>query len=516
MIFFKKKQQKDPTKMASENKEWYDIRETPDIVLVGAGIMSATVAIMLKELEPNLTIAVFERLGEAARESSDAWNNAGTGHSAFCELNYTPANKKGKVDCKKAIKIASQFEISKEFWAHLIEKGYIRNPEKFIKQVPHLSFVWGDENVKFLKNRFASMSKHALFKGMKFTTNAKEIAKWIPLVMEARDDNTPIAATKIDCGTDVNFGNLTRELFRYLDERAGVTVYYNHEVRDITRDKNGQWNLTVANLKKKRKFHVDSNFVFLGAGGGALPLLEKSHIPEAKGYGGFPVSGQWLRCKNRSVVERHAAKVYGKASVGTPPMSVPHLDTRYIDGKKELLFGPYAGFTTKFLKKGSYLDLMKSLEFTNIIPMIAAGLHNISLTKYLIQQASQTHDERMNALREFMPTAKNDDWELLVAGQRVQVIHADEEQGGVLEFGTEIIAAHDSSLVALLGASPGASTSVSIALEILNKCFESNMKSKIWKQKLAKMLPSYGKPIANNRKLVTTMRSRSAKILRLS
>lgn len=514
-MFFKKKPQSDPTKMTSENKEWYDIRQTPDIVLVGAGIMSATLAMMLKELEPNLTIAVFERLGEAARESSDAWNNAGTGHSAFCELNYTPAGKKGQVDIKKAVKIAAQFETSRQFWAHLVAKGYLHSPHNFIRSVPHLSFVWGDENIKFLKNRHAALTKNPLFKGMKFTTKQSDIQKWIPLVTEGRQDSEKIAATRIDCGTDVNFGNLTRAMFEYLDNRSGITVYYNHEVRDIDRDKNGQWNLTVVNLKKRRKFHVDSNFVFLGAGGGALPLLEKSHIPEAKGYGGFPVSGQWLRCKNRDVVERHEAKVYGKASVGTPPMSVPHLDTRFIDGQKELLFGPYAGFSTKFLKKGSYLDLMKSLEFTNLIPMISAGLHNLSLTKYLIQQASQSHQERMDALRQFMPRAKNEDWELLVAGQRVQVIRADEEEGGVLEFGTEIIAAHDSSLVALLGASPGASTSVSIALEILGKCFESKMKSKDWKKKLSQMIPTYGKPLEKNARLVAEARKKSAKILGL-
>lgn len=496
-------------------KEWYDVRETPDIVLIGAGIMSATIAMMLKELEPNLTIAVYERLPEAARESSDAWNNAGTGHSAFCELNYTPADKKGRVDIKKAIKIASQFETSKQFWAHLIEKGYLENPQNFIRKVPHLSIVWEDENVAFLKRRHAAMAKHALFSGMKLTTKPQEIFKWIPLVMEKRDPKQSVAATRIDYGTDVNYGNLTRSLFKYLDQRAGITVYYNHEVRDLTRDKNGQWNLTVVDLKKKKKFHVDTNFVFVGAGGGALPLLEKSGIPEAKGYGGFPVSGQWLRCKNRTVIEKHSAKVYGKASVGTPPMSVPHLDTRYIDGKKELLFGPYAGFSTKFLKKGSYLDLMKSLEFTNLIPMIAAGLHNVSLTKYLIQQATQSHDERMDALREFMPDAKNADWELLVAGQRVQVIRSDEEKGGVLEFGTEIIAAHDSSLVALLGASPGASTSVSIALDVLGRCFESNMQSKAWKKKLREMVPSYGKSLANNSKLIAAMRRRSAKVLQL-
>jgi len=495
-------------------KEWYDIRETPDVVLIGAGIMSATLAMMLKELEPKLTIAIFERLGEAARESSDAWNNAGTGHSAFCELNYTPLIGK-KIDITKALKIASQFELSREFWAHLVASGYVGSPDAFIRSVPHMSFVTGEENVDFLRKRHAALAKTALFKGMLYSNKAELVQKWIPLVMEGRSTSEKVAATRIEYGADVNFGNLTRAMFKHLDAQSGITVCYHHEVRDLQRDANGQWNLTIQNLKKKKKFHLDSNFVFIGAGGGALTLLEKSDIEEAKGYGGFPVSGQWLRCKNRKVIERHHAKVYGKAAVGSPPMSVPHLDTRHIDGKQELLFGPYAGFSTKFLKKGSYLDLMKSLGFTNLLPMVAAGLHNISLTKYLIAQATQSHADRIAALREYMPQANPADWELLVAGQRVQVIRADEEEGGVLEFGTEVIAAHDSSLVALLGASPGASTSVAIALDILGKCFEGKMRSKEWKKKLAQMIPAWGKSLGKNSPLVAASRKRTAKILRL-
>lgn len=489
--------------------------ESPDAILIGAGIMSATVAMMLKELEPDLTIAIYERLPEAARESSDAWNNAGTGHSAFCELNYTPMRGKGKVDCSKAIKIAAQFEVSRQFWAHLVDKGYIHNPENFIRRVPHHSFVSGRENVRFLEKRHAILAKHPLFRGMKLTKKPAQIGEWAPIIMAGRATDEPVAATRIEYGTDVNFGNLTRAMFGYLERRSGITVRYNHEVRDIERDENGQWRLTVVDLKKKRKEEVDANFIFIGAGGGALPLLEKSDIEEAEGYGGFPVSGQWLRCKNQEIVERHEAKVYGKAAVGTPPMSVPHLDTRYIDGKKELLFGPYAGFSTKFLKKGSYLDLMKSLEFDNLIPMISAGLHNISLTKYLIQQATQSHEERVAALREFMPEARAEDWELLVAGQRVQVIRADEEQGGVLEFGTEVIAAADGSLVALLGASPGASTSVAIALDILEKCFESKMATREWKKRLTAMIPAGIKELQKNGALVARTRKRTARILKL-
>lgn len=486
----------------------------PDAILIGAGIMSATVAVMLKELEPDITIAIYERLGDAARESSDAWNNAGTGHSAFCELNYTPQRGR-KIETKKAIHIAAQFEESRQFWAHLIQAKVLHSPQEFITQVPHISFVSGKENCAFLEKRFAALADNALFRGLKFTRKAAEIAKWAPIVMQGRDKKESVAATRMDCGTDLNYGALTRSMFAWLEKQPGVDVFYHHEIRDLEREASGLWQLEIVNLKKKRKLTRSAGFIFIGAGGGALPLLEKSDIPEAEGYGGFPVSGQWLRCKNRAVIDEHHAKVYGKAAVGTPPMSVPHLDTRFIAGRRELLFGPYAGFSTKFLKKGSYLDLMKSLEFDNLIPMIAAGLHNISLTKYLIEQATQSHEERMQALRAFMPTARSEDWELLVAGQRVQVIRADHEQGGVLEFGTEVIAAGDGSLVALLGASPGASTSVSIALEILQQCFESKFASKGWQKRLQKMIPARADALVDNAALVKRTRERTARLLML-
>lgn len=476
--------------------------------------MSATVAVMLKELEPEITLEIYERLPDAARESSDAWNNAGTGHAAFCELNYTPQRGR-KIDTKKAMRIAAQFDESRQFWAHLVQTKILQSPETFIRQVPHLSFVSGKENCSFLEKRFTALSGTPLFQGLKFTRKATDIAKWAPIVMQGRDPKESVAATRMDCGTDLNYGELTRAMFAWLEKQRGVRVVYNHEIRDIERKDSGLWQLEIVNLKKKRKLSRAAGFIFIGAGGGALPLLEKSDIPEAEGYGGFPVSGQWLRCKNRAVIGQHHAKVYGKAAVGTPPMSVPHLDTRFIDGKRELLFGPYAGFSTKFLKKGSYLDLMKSLEFDNLIPMIAAGLHNISLTKYLIEQATQSHEERMQALREYMPTARSEDWELLVAGQRVQVIRADHEQGGVLEFGTEVIAAGDGSLVALLGASPGASTSVSIALEILQQCFAGKFASKDWQKRLQKMIPARADELAGNAALVKRTRQRTARLLKL-
>src|SRR6218665_132810 len=350
----------------------------PDVVLIGAGIMTATLAVMLKDLEPDMEIHIYERLPEVAGESSDGWNNAGTGHSAFCELNYTPEKEDGSVDIKKAIKIAAQFEESKQFWAWLVQKGYVDNPRQFIHSIPHMSFVWGSQNVDFLRKRYEALTAQELFKGMQFSSDTAQLQQWMPLVMMGRDNAEPVAATRMDMGTDVNFGALTRAMILQLVKTPGVKIYLGHEIRDIEEKKNGTWEITVKDLIRKNKFDVEAQFVFIGAGGGTLPLLDKSGIPEADGYGGFPISGQWLRCTNDEVIAQHAAKVYGKANLSAPPMSVPHLDTRVIDGKKELLFGPFAGFSTKFLKSGSYMDLPMSIEWDNIFPMLSAGWHNFS------------------------------------------------------------------------------------------------------------------------------------------
>ncbi|HYC27994.1 MAG TPA: malate:quinone oxidoreductase, partial [Chitinophagaceae bacterium] len=340
-----------------------------DVVLIGAGIMSATLGMLLKELQPGITIHIIERLDSAAAESSDAWNNAGTGHSAFCELNYTPEKEDGSIDTSKAVKIAESFEVSKQFWTYLVENNIIQPPGSFIHSIPHMSFVWGEKNVSYLRKRYDALRQCHLFRDMEFSNDAEKIAQWIPLVMEGRTLNEPVAATKMDLGTDVNFGALTRCMFDCLKKRDSIGLHFNLEVRDIDK-KNGQWHIKTKNIQSGDTLLFESKFVFIGAGGGSLPLLLKSGIEEAKGYGGFPVSGQWLRCTNENIVNQHFAKVYGTAKVGSPPMSVPHLDTRWIKGKQELLFGPYAGFTTRFLKHGSVMDLFKSIKLSNLKPMV--------------------------------------------------------------------------------------------------------------------------------------------------
>lgn len=487
-----------------------------DVILIGAGIMSATLGVLLKELEPSLSIEIYERLDVAAAESSDAWNNAGTGHSAFCELNYTPQKANGSVDVKKAVAIAESFEISKQFWAHLLEKGILSDPCSFIRNIPHLSFVWGKKNVDYLKTRYHNLKEFNLFSDMQYSEKAEEIKDWIPLVMEGRKEDEPIAATKMDLGTDVNFGSLTREMFNYLAKQDKVSLHFHHEIRDLDQQDGGSWEVKVKNLDTGKKKKRTAKFVFIGAGGGSLLLLEKSGIKEGKGFGGFPVSGQWLKCTNEEVIAQHHAKVYGKAAVGAPPMSVPHLDTRIINGKQALLFGPYAGFSTKFLKNGSYFDLAASIKISNIRPMISAGLKSIDLTKYLIEQVRQSPEDRFEALKEYMPNADIKDWELELAGQRVQVIKKKPSGGGILEFGTEVVSAADGSIAALLGASPGASTAVSIMLDLMNRCFKKHMQTADWQSKIRMMIPSYGQKLANDDELCKETRQRTSAILKLN
>nr|MDP5195421.1 malate:quinone oxidoreductase [Neobacillus sp. 179.-C4.2 HS] len=485
-----------------------------DVILIGAGIMSATLGTILKELVPEWEIKVFEKLENAGEESSNEWNNAGTGHAALCELNYTTEKPDGSVDISKAISINEQFQVSMQFWSYLVNRGLIQNPQEFIRQLPHMSLVQGEQNISFLKRRFEALTKNPLFQGMEFSEDPEKLMEWIPLIMEGRKWNEPIAATKIDTGTDVNFGALTRMLFNHL-ENKNVDVKYNHSVTDLKRNSEGLWELKVQNQFSGNVKRHTAKFVFIGGGGGSLHLLQKSGIPEGKNIGGFPVSGIFMVCNNPAVVEQHHAKVYGKAKVGAPPMSVPHLDTRFIDNKKTLLFGPFAGFSPKFLKTGSMLDLVTSVKPNNVLTMLAAGAKEMPLTKYLIQQVMLSKEQRMEELREFIPSAKSEDWDLVVAGQRVQVIKDTEAGGkGTLQFGTEVITAADGSIAALLGASPGASTAVQVMLQVIKKCFPEHINE--WEPKIKEMIPSYGMSLMKNPDLLREVHSSTEQSLGLT
>ncbi|EMT54667.1 MULTISPECIES: malate:quinone oxidoreductase [Brevibacillus] len=490
-----------------------DRQTKTDVILIGAGIMSATLGTLLKELIPDWNITVFEKLASPGEESSNEWNNAGTGHSALCELNYTVEKPDGSIDISKAVKINEQFQVSRQFWSYLVNSNLIRNPQDFIRPLPHLSLVQGEKNVSFLKKRFEALSNNPLFKGMEYSEDPRKLMEWIPLIMNGRVSNEPIAATKIDSGTDVNFGALTRMLFDHL-KRKDVDIHFKHNVDDIKRNRDGLWELKVRNLDSGTVERHTAKFVFIGGGGGSLPLLQKSGIPEGKHIGGFPVSGLFMVCKNPDVIEQHHAKVYGKAKVGAPPMSVPHLDTRYIDNKKSLLFGPFAGFSPKFLKTGSMFDLLGSVKPDNVLTMLAAGAKNVPLTKYLIQQVMLSKEQRMEELREFIPNAKSEDWDIVVAGQRVQVIKDTPTGGkGTLQFGTEVICAADGSIAALLGASPGASTAVSVMLDLMKRCFPQHINE--WEPKIKEMIPSYGISLLEHPELIREIDFSTAQTLGL-
>lgn len=485
-----------------------------DVILIGAGIMSATLGSMLKELAPELEIKVFEKLENAGEESSNEWNNAGTGHSALCELNYTVEKPDGSVDSSKAIKINEQFQLSRQFWSYLVNNNLISNPQDFITSLPHVSLVQGEKDVEFLKKRFEALSENPLFEGMEFSEDPEKLKEWIPLIMEGRTSDELIAATKINYGTDVNFGALSRMLFDYLANQ-NVEMNYKHEVKGIKRTKEGLWEVKIHDLDGCKMEYHTAKFVFIGGGGGSLPLLQETGIPESKHIGGFPVSGLFMVCNNPEVIEQHHAKVYGKAKVGAPPMSVPHLDTRFIDNKKSLLFGPFAGFSPKFLKTGSNMDLIASIKPNNVFTMLAAGVKEMSLSKYLIQQLMLSNEQRLKDLREFIPNAKLEDWDIVVAGQRVQVIKDTEAGGkGTLQFGTEVVTAADGSVAALLGASPGASTAVHVMLEILNKCFPQRIEE--WEPKIKEMIPSYGLSLEENPELLKEIYTSTAQSLGLN
>ncbi|MCA0149919.1 malate:quinone oxidoreductase [Rossellomorea vietnamensis] len=488
------------------------LQKKTDVILIGAGVMSATLGVILKELAPEWEITVFEKLAKPGEESSNEWNNAGTGHSALCELNYTSEKPDGSIDITKAIKVNEQFQLSRQFWSYLVNRNLIGQPQDFIMPIPHMSMVQGEENVEFLKKRLEALSASPLFEGMEFSDNPEKLMEWIPLIMDGRESDEPIAATKIDSGTDVNFGALTRKMFDYLSNK-GVEINYNHSVEDIKRKSDGSWEVKVHDIDGIKMEYHTAKFVFIGGGGGSLPLLQKTGIPESKQIGGFPVSGLFMVCNNPEVIEKHHGKVYGKAKVGAPPMSVPHLDTRYIDNKKSLLFGPFAGFSPKFLKTGSNMDLITSVKPNNLFTMLAAGVKEMGLTKYLIQQVLLSNEKRMEELREFIPNAKSEDWDIVVAGQRVQVIKDTEAGKGTLQFGTEVVSSADGSVAALLGASPGASTAVHVMLEVLDKCFPQHMKE--WEPKIKEMIPSYGVALGENPELFREIHTSTAKALGL-
>ncbi|WP_300265897.1 malate:quinone oxidoreductase [Microbacterium sp.] len=487
--------------------------ESVDVVLIGGGIMSATLGTLLHELQPDWKIVAFERLSDVAQESSNPWNNAGTGHAALCELNYMPQGGSGPLDPAKAISINEQFQQSRQFWSSLVDRGVLDEPSTFINSTPHMTFVRGEKDVAYLKDRYEILKEQPLFSGIEYSEDSRVINQWAPLLMQKRRKGEPFAATRVPAGTDVDFGALTEQLFAHLDA-GGVEVRTNHEVKKLKKQRDGSWDVTFRRSLGHTPGKVNAKFVFVGAGGWALKLLQRSGIPEIKGYGVFPIGGQFLKTTNPTVVAQHKAKVYSQASVGAPPMSVPHLDTRVVDGEASLLFGPFATFSPKFLKNGSMLDIVTQVRPHNLWPMLRVAFANPDLITYLLGELTKTHRKKVESLRVFMPTAEDEDWTLIEAGQRAQVMKKDPEKGGVLQFGTEVVSASDGSIAGLLGASPGASTAVPIMLNLLKKCFPEQYAG--WEPSLRELIPSFGEQLNENEQAADASLAATAATLGIS
>ncbi|WP_312454071.1 malate dehydrogenase (quinone) [Pseudescherichia sp.] len=501
--------------LVASNVHAADTAEKTDVLLIGGGIMSASLGTLLQELQPDWKQVMVEKLDGVALESSNGWNNAGTGHSANMELNYTPERADGSIDVTKALEINEAFMISRQFWSSQVKRGVLNDPHSFINSTPHMSFVWGD-NVDYLTKRYAALQQTTLFQGMQFSTDQQQIKKWAPLIIEGRDPQQRVAATWTPVGTDVNYGEITRQLVGSLKKTSNFKLETGSEVTDFERNGDNSWHVTITDVKSGKERAVDAKYVFIGAGGGALKLLQETGIPEADNYAGFPVGGSFLVTENPEITRQHTEKVYGQASVGAPPMSVPHLDARYLDGKRVVLFGPFATFSTKFLKQGSFFDLLSTTTTKNVIPMTDVGLDNFDLVKYLIGQVMLSDDDRFEALKEYYPSARKEDWKLIQAGQRVQIIKKDADKGGVLKLGTEIVTDQQKTLAALLGASPGASTAAPISINVIKQLFPAQFTSPQWQEKLHAIVPTYGQKLNGNVALTQQVWDETASTLNLT
>ncbi|NKX56798.1 malate dehydrogenase (quinone) [Arthrobacter mobilis] len=482
-----------------------------DAVIVGAGIMGTTMAGLLARLEPGWRIAVVERLPEAGLESSNAWNNAGTGHAGLCEFNYTPQAANGSVDISSALAINEQFQISCQYWAHLVEAGGLGEPGSFIRPVPHFSFAHGPAGVRYLRARHAAMAGEPLFAGMEYSEDPAVLAGWLPLMFGNRPPAGPAAVTRVGSGTDVDYGALSRQLLADAAGR-GVQVSLGQQVAGLRRDDRG-WTLTARCTDTGARYRLNTRYVFLAAGGGTLPLLQQAGVPETRAFGGFPISGRFYRTAKPELVARHRAKVYGHAAEGAPPVSVPHLDTRMVDGRRYLMFGPYGAFSPRFLKHGRAADLPRSVRPANLPTLLSAARSNAGLVAYLVRQILQSPEDRFAELRRFVPDADPADWELITAGQRVQVVKMVSGKGAIAGFGTEVVTSAGGSLAALLGASPGASASVSIVLDVLRSSFPARFAA--WQPRLRAMIPSCGIRLNDDPGLARQVRSHFGWVLQL-
>ena len=410
--------------------------EDVDALIIGGGIMGATVALMIKLLQPDWKVKLVEQHNRVGLEASNEWHNAGTGHAALCEPNYTPDSKDGKtVEIDKAVATNNKFMTSLAFWSFLVEKSILPDAT-FIQPAPHILFVHGEEKREWLKRRVEKLSKLPAFAATEYSEDYDTIQKWSGLLCNGRprSGGEVIAASRHPDGTEVNYGLLTRHLVQSFGELGG-DVQLLSTVTALRQQADKRWLVAVhkADLTDSNQV-VRARFVFAGGGGGSLSLLQMAGIPEVQGYGGMPVSGKFLVCQKLDVVEQNLNKVYGPAAVSAPPMSVPHIDFRSLYGKDVIFFGPFAGFSPMLFKvSGTPLDWLATINWHNVLPMAKMAMSNLPLVKYLIKEIFASKGAQLEALREFYPAAKPEDWTMVWAGQRIQIVNPK----GELQFGDE-------------------------------------------------------------------------------
>jgi len=264
-------------------------------------------------------------------------------------------------------------------------------------------------------------------------------------------------------------------------------------VTNVEKQADGRWLVSTKSVSTGTGIgKYLTKFVFVGAGGWALLMLQKAGIPQVRGYMALPVTGDWAICQNPQVVKQHHVKVYAPGAPGAPPMSMPHLDYRTIAGKEALLFGPFGSITFKFLRYGSNFDALKALKCHNICSTIGALSKNLSLAVMLMKDVFKSGAGKLRDVRHYYPEANPEDWTLIPAGVRAQIIKKDPKSGkGMLQFGTEVVTNDEGTIVGLLGASPGASTCVTVALDTLEKCFSNKKEWDKWLPKLRTMITSW-------------------------
>ncbi|WP_404362730.1 malate:quinone oxidoreductase [Marinobacter sp.] len=433
-----------------------------NVIIIGAGIMGTTFATLAKEMAPDLDITILERLDGPGEGNSSAFWNAGTGHEANCELNYTPVDEE-VISVEKALKIHAQFNVAKQFWAHLVKKGAVKEPETFINQTRHCTIV-SESAIEELKLRFSEMSAHHFFEQMRYSEDFDEIKSWIPYVMEERPRHEKMAATLVETGTDVNFGALTEQMAEHAVRDLGVSIKYGTHVKRVHRSPTGRWVIEADTSGEPVQYKAD--VLFVGAGGGAFPLLKKSHLPFRRRFAGFPVGGRFLQAPvSKEEADHYRAKTYGKAKVGAPPMSVPHLDLRVVNGRHYLLFGPFASFKPRLERGRGFFDYLASIRPHDIPGLLNVALEHFPLVKYLVSETFKGEKSMFEELDSFAPgLSKRFDWKPIQAGQRVQII-----KDGDLQMGTEILVSSDKTYGTLLGASPGASVSPEVMLRCLEQ-----------------------------------------------